>query len=172
MNKPLSAEYKPYFERYIQLVPDGDFLEVYKQNSKEVAGFFEKIPEQKHNYRYAEGKWTVKDVLMHIIDTERVMSFRVLVAARGDNSTPLKSVDEDLYARNVDVSQRKMNDLVEEFLLVRKSTEKLFEHITEEQSKFLANGVDHPVSARAIGYLLIGHTLHHINVVKERYLGS
>src|SRR6202008_4761747 len=155
MNKPLAVEYKPYFERYIALVPAGNFLDVYKQNSRETAVFFEAIPLDKHNYSYAEGKWTVKDVLMHIIDTERVMSFRVLVAARGDNSTPLKSVDEDLYAKNVDVSKRSMSDLVEEFMLVRKTTEKLFEHMTEEQSRFLANGVDHPISARAIGYLLI-----------------
>ena len=170
MNKPHSSEHKPYFDRYIQLVPDGHFMQVYRKNSLEVAAFFEGVASSMHNYRYAEGKWTVKDVLMHIIDTERVMSFRVLVAARGDNETPLKSVDEDLFARNVDVSNRSMSSLVDEFLLVRKSTEYLFENISEEQSKFLANGVDHPISARAIGYLLIGHTIHHLNVVKERYL--
>ncbi|HEY1038728.1 MAG TPA: DinB family protein [Bacteroidia bacterium] len=170
MNKPHSSEHKPYFDRYIKLVPDGDFMQAYRHNSLEVAAFFQGIEKAKHNYRYAEGKWTVKDVLMHIIDTERVMSFRVLVAVRGDNKTPLQPVDEDLYAANVDVSERTMNSLVDEFLLVRKSTELIFEHITEEQSKFLANGVDHPISARAIGYLLVGHTIHHMNVVKERYL--
>ncbi len=169
MNKPLSSEHKPYFEKYISLVPDGNFMQVYRKNSLEVAAFFEGVEASKHNYRYAEGKWTVKEVLMHIIDTERVMAFRVLVAARGDNKTPLKSVDEDLYAKNVDVTNRSMSSLVDEFLVVRKSTEYLFENITEEQSKFLANGVDHPISARAIGYLLIGHTIHHVNVVKERY---
>lgn len=169
MNKPQPSEHKPYFEKYIALVPDGNFMQVYRKNSLEVAAFFEGVEASKHNYRYADSKWTVKEVLMHIIDTERVMAFRVLVAARGDNETPLKSVDEDLYAKNVDVTNRSMSSLVDEFLVVRKSTEYLFENITEEQSKFLANGVDHPISARAIGYLLIGHTIHHVNVVKERY---
>jgi uncharacterized damage-inducible protein DinB len=169
MQKPHATEHKPYFDKYIQLVDDGNFIEVYQQNTDNVIRFFEQIDSTKHNYRYASNKWTIKDVLMHIIDTERVMSFRVLVAARGDNITPLQSVDEDLYASNVDVTNRSMQDLLEEFTLVRKATEKLFVNMSEEQSKFLANGVDHPISARAIGYLLVGHTIHHLNVIKERY---
>ena len=132
--------------------------------------FFRNIPVEKHLYRYAEDKWTCKDILMHVIDTERVMSFRALVAARGDLTTPLAPVDENLYAKNVDVSARSMEDLLEEFEIVRRSSEKLFQHMTEEQSQFLGNGVNYPISARAVGYIIQGHVIHHMNVIIERYL--
>jgi hypothetical protein len=170
MNHPEKNEYNPYFERYIQLVPAGNFLEVFESNTQQALDFFKSIPLDKHHYRYAENKWTCKDILMHIIDTERVMSFRALVAMRGDAVTPLAPVDENLYADNVDVTGRTMEDLIEEFAIVRQSSRKLFEHITEEQSKFLGNGVSHPISARAVGYILQGHVLHHMNVIKQRYL--
>ena len=93
-----------------------------------------------------------------------------LVAARGDLTTPLAPVDENLYAKNVDVSARSMEDLLEEFEIVRRSSEKLFQHMTEEQSQLLGNGVNYPISARAVGYIIQGHVLHHMNVINERYL--
>lgn len=170
MNFPDKHEYNPYFQKYINLIPEGEFKEIYINNTDETIQFFRNIPAEKHEYRYAEGKWTCKDVLMHIIDTERVMSYRALVAMRGDASTPLPSVDENLYAQNVDVTNRSMEDLVEEFEIVRRSCKKLFDYVTDEQSRFLGNGVNHPVSARAVGYIMLGHSTHHLNVVKERYL--
>lgn len=170
MNLPHSNEYNPYFERYIKLVPTGNFLNVFTENTLHALQFFKSIPFEKLEYRYAEGKWTCKDILMHIIDTERVMSYRALVAMRGDSTTPLAPVDENLYARNVDVSSRSMEDLLDEFEIVRRSSEKLFRNMTEEQSRFLGNGVSHPISARALGFIMLGHVIHHINVIRERYL--
>lgn len=170
MQKPLQEEYKPYFKQYIDLVPDGNFIDLFRQNSADTIKFFESIPTDKHNYCYIENKWTVKEILMHIIDTERVMSYRSLVAIRGDDKTPLHNMDENMYAANVDVTNRTMDNLVSEFKAVRSSTEKLFENVTEEQSKFMADGVTHPVTARALGYVMIGHIKHHIRVIKERYL--
>jgi hypothetical protein len=170
MNKPTNKEYNPYFEKYIKLVPEGNFLEGFNKNTEQAIRFFKNIPVEKQVYRYAPDKWTCKDILMHIIDTERIMSFRALVAMRGDATTPLQPVDENLYAKNVDVSSRTMEDLVEEFEIVRRSSEKLFQNMTEKQSTFLGNGVVHPISARALGYIIQGHVIHHIHVISEKYM--
>jgi hypothetical protein len=170
MQKPEVKEYNPYFKNYIDLVQEGYFLSLLSNNTNETISFFENIALDKQDYRYAKGKWTIKEILMHIIDTERVMAYRALVASRGDNKTPLPSVDEDLYAANVDVSKRTMADLLLEFKAVRSATEILFKNITEEQSNFLANAVTYQITARAIGYIMIGHILHHLNIVRERYL--
>src|SRR5688572_27445300 len=121
MKRPEANEYNPYFQHYIDLAGEGNFLDLFRKNTTETIRFFESIPAGKHDYSYAENKWSVKDVLMHIIDTERVFSFRALVAARGDVNTPLRSVDESLYAKNVDVSRRSMKSLLREFKLVRDS---------------------------------------------------
>ncbi|MNE48372.1 DinB superfamily protein [compost metagenome] len=170
MQKPLKEEYNPYYQHYIDLVPDGKFDIVFNNNTQQTISFFENIPVEKHEYKYQPGKWSIKEVLMHIIDTERVMSYRTLVAARGDNNTPLPSFDEDGYANNVDVSNRNMADLLDEFKAVRSGTEKLVNNLTEAQLKFKANAVTHPITACALSYIMIGHINHHINVLKERYL--
>ncbi len=170
MKRPIQGEYKPQYQRYIDLVPEGDFLQELQKNKVETIDLFTGIPAVKHNYRYAENKWTVKEVLMHMIDTERAFSFRVLVCARGDRQMPLYPLDENLYAANADVSNRSMENLLKEFETVRESIIFLFENLTEEQSKFLGNNITHTISTRALGYFMIGHIRHHNNVIKERYL--
>jgi uncharacterized damage-inducible protein DinB len=170
MQKPSADEYAPGYQKYFDLVPAGDYLSLLRQNSVETISVFENMPVEKLDYKYAEGKWTVKEVLMHIIDTERVFSYRGLVAARGDTATALTRMDEELYARNVDVSHRSLQSLISEFKAVRASTEQLFEDVTEAQSRLQCNIVTHPMTARAIGYFFIGHIRHHLNVIKERYL--
>lgn len=170
MQKPLADEYATGYQKYFDLVPAGDYLSLLRQNSTETINVFENMPVEKLDYKYAEGKWTVKELLMHIIDTERVFSYRGLVAARGDATTPLTRMDEELYARNVDVSSRSLPSLLAEFKAVRAATEQLFENVTEAQSKLHCNIVTHPMTARAIGYFLIGHAKHHLNILEERYL--
>ncbi len=170
MQRPQEGEYNPYFQRYIDLVADGDYLELLKQNTTKAINSFRNIAAEKHNYAYAEGKWTIKEMLMHIIDTERVMSYRALVAARGDSNSLLCSMDENAYALSANVTNRTMDDLLEEFNAVRTATEKLYQHLSEEQCKQRANIVNYPTSARALGYIIIGHVEHHINVLNERYL--
>lgn len=170
MNRPEKTEYNPYFQNYIDLVAAGDFYLLFEQNTAYTIDFFSKINSNKHNYRYAENKWTTKEVLMHIIDTERVFAYRTLVCLRGDNNTPLHSMDDNLYASNIDVTSKTMDSLIQEFYVVRKNSGFLFESVTEEQSKFLGNGVTHHFSARAMGFIMMGHILHHINILKERYL--
>jgi uncharacterized damage-inducible protein DinB len=169
MQKPLADEYAAGYQKYFDLVPEGDYLTVLRNNSLETIAFFEKIPNEKLEYRYSDGKWTIKEVFMHIVDTERVFSYRGLAAARGDAS-PHYRMDEEMYAGNVDVSPRSLQSLISEFRAVRASTEQLYEHITDDQSKLKCNIVTHRMSARAIGYFLIGHIRHHLNVIKERYL--
>jgi len=171
MQRPSSDEYGAGYEKYLSLVADGDFLSLLKQNSIEAVNYFEAMGEEKLQYRYAEGKWTIKEVFMHIIDTERVFSYRGLLAARGDTCPQLR-MDEELYASNVDVSQRPLQSLIAEFKAVRASSEHLYEHVTDSQSTQQCNIVSHPMTARAIGYFLIGHVKHHLNVINQRYLNS
>jgi uncharacterized damage-inducible protein DinB len=169
MNKPEPEEHNPYFTKYISLVPDGNYMQMLKDNSADIVNFFSNIPVEKHNYRYAEGKWSIKDILMHITDTERVMMYRALAAARGDDIITLQNMEEDLYAANVNVNDRGMESILSEFSALRVSTEIFFENLSEEASKFRAKTDTYPITARAIGYILIGHTMHHIKTIKEKY---
>jgi uncharacterized damage-inducible protein DinB len=170
MQRPSTDEYHENYQKYFELVPPGDYLELLRKSSTDTIRFFETLPKEKLDYKYAPGKWTIKELLMHMIDTERVFSYRGLAAARGDSSTPHYRMDEELYARNVDVSERTLESLLAEFQAVRSSTETLFENITDARSKSLCNVVTHPMSARAIGYFIIGHIQHHLNIIEERYL--
>jgi len=170
LQRPANDEYAPGYQKYFDLVPAGDYLSLLKENSIKTVEFFAAIPSDKLDYRYAEGKWTVKELLMHIIDTERVFSCRALAAARGDTETPHYRMDEELYARNVSVTERSRESLISEFKAVRAATEVLFENLPEAQSTWHCNIVTHPMTARAIGYFLIGHVLHHLRIIEERYL--
>jgi uncharacterized damage-inducible protein DinB len=172
MRKPSADEYATGYQKYFDLVSEGDYLSLLTRNSLETISFFENVPFEKLNFRYAEGKWTVKEVLMHIIDTERAFSYRGLVAARGDSTTPHYRMDEELYASNVDVSLRNLESLIAEFKAVRAATGELFENVTDAQSKLSCNILTHPMTARAIGYFLIGHIQHHLNVLEERYIST
>jgi uncharacterized damage-inducible protein DinB len=170
MKKPQEGEYNPYLQRYIDLIPEGNIAELYKQHTSDTLHFFESVPAEKHDYRYGADKWTVKEVLMHMLDTERVMSYRAFVAGRKDAQTNLYYMDENAYAANVDVSNRTMDDLLEEFGFIRGATTKFIVNLTEEQSTFKAKNMDHLLSARAMAYVMLGHMQHHLNVIKERYL--
>ena len=170
INKPEKSEYNPYSQHYIDLVAAGDFQHDWIANTKETIDFFENIPLAKHDYKYAVNKWTIKEILMHIIDTERVFAYRALVCIRGDDKTIIHNMDEDLYAANVDVTQRSMASLIEEFKIVRENSNLLFQNMTEEQSKFLGNAITHHISARALAWIMIGHIVHHMKIIQERYL--
>lgn len=168
MQRPPADEYHPNYQKYFDLIASGDYLDLLRQNSTDTPAFFDELPEDKLEYRYAAGKWTPKEVLMHIIDTERVFSYRALVAARGDDIT-VHRMDEKLYASNADVSQRTLESLISEFKAVRTSTEQLFENMTDAQSKRWCTGTA-PMTARAIAYFIIGHARHHVGVIQEKYL--
>lgn len=170
MQRPLPKEYNPYFENYISLVGDGDFFEMLYENKNQFIRFINGIPADKHDYRYAPDKWSIKDILQHIVDTERVMAYRALVAARGDNGVVMPVMTENLYAHNANASLRTVHGLLEEFNIVRQCTELLLYNLTPEQTELEGNAAGFPITARAVGYIVLGHVLHHINVITERYL--
>jgi uncharacterized damage-inducible protein DinB len=170
MQKPLPSEHKEYFKRYIDLVPSGNYISLLQQNTNDLIHFLSTIPVEKHEYRYTDGKWTPKEVLLHITDTERIFSYRALVALRGDSQSLLPSMDENLFAANADVSKRTMQDIIEEFNAIRIATTKLFENTTDEQSIKTANASGFHTTVRSIGYMIIGHVIHHMNIINERYL--
>ncbi len=153
---------------YIAQVQETDLADAFAANGEKFLSFFENIPAEKHNYRYAPGKWTIKEVIQHIVDTERIFAYRALRFARQDR-TRLHGFDENLFADNAKAHTRPWLTLLEEFKVVRKSSELLFLSFdqTQLESKGYAN--DSPTYVLGIAYTLIGHSLHHLSVTKERY---
>lgn len=170
MNRPLPSEYHPFYNGYIQLVQDGNFLQLLKANTLHVNSFFSGLRKEKHDYRYEPGKWTIKQILLHLVDTERVMGYRALTVARGDKHSQLPNMDENLFASNASVTGRGMEDLLSEFMVIRDGTSLLFGYMSETQTAFTGNVLGHNITPRALGYIIIGHTEHHMNIIRQRYL--
>ena len=127
------------------------------------------IPRKKIDYAYAEGKWTLREMLQHIIDCERVFAYRALRLSRLD-PTPLASFDEQSWGAHAGGAGRRWKDLLEEFKLVRGATRYLFDPLTDDQLRFIGEANGRPINAFTIGYLIPGHVAHHINIIRERYL--
>lgn len=161
--------FSDYFFRYIQLVDEGNIRQKLIEQRSKATDFLRSIDMSKLDYRYAEGKWTIKEVLQHIIDAERVFAYRALAFARQDTNA-LPSFDENKYAQNSHASSRKWEDLIAEFDFVRKSTELLFSSFTEEDLRSTGTASGNEISVLALGYIAVGHVTHHINIIKERYL--
>jgi hypothetical protein len=161
--------YPDYFYNYIKLVENEDLKKVLRNQIAEIQTFLSSIDEEKTYYKYAEGKWSMKEVLQHIIDTERIFDYRALAFARKDVNT-LPSFDENNYARNSNADARIWNDLINELIAVRKATEFLFNSFSEEQLDTVGKASNYEMSVKALGYTIAGHVAHHINILKERYL--
>lgn len=169
--KPLATEHAPYFSRYIDLVQGEDYFEELDKSFVQCTSLFSNLPIEKHEYRYAAGKWTPKEMLMHIIDTERIFAYRALAIARNDK-TSLPGFDEDAYALNIDLTHRSLESIIAEFHAVRQATKSFLQHLPVEKTMLIGVANGHPTSARAIAYMIIGHVLHHCNVLEKRYLSS
>ncbi|MDE3252650.1 MAG: DinB family protein [Bacteroidota bacterium] len=169
MPKPLAEEHPSYFSKYINLVDANSVAEAVTIYAPLLQKFYSSLPEEKAGYAYAPGKWTIKDLLQHVIDTERIFSYRVVRIARKDK-TPLASFDENSYAANAAAGNRTLASLVEEFLAVRKSTDLLLNSLSEAQLAETGVASNMPVTANAIGFIIFGHLLHHKQVLEERYL--
>ena len=161
--------YPAYFYNYIRLVENEDLNAILKKQLPESEAFFNSIPKEKYDYKYAEGKWTVKEALQHIIDTERVFAYRALAFSRKDTNI-LPSFDDKIYAANAKGATREWNDLTDEFAAVRKSTQHLYNSFSSEQLDSLGKASDYQMNARAMGYTIAGHLAHHLNIIRERYL--
>jgi hypothetical protein len=166
--RPTASEHAPYYGRYIEQVPDGDLLDVLRRQLPEYTRLFD-LPESKGDHAYAPGKWSVKEVLGHVIDAERVFSYRALTFGRGD-SGPLPAFDENAWMAPAGFKQRTLADLRDEFRAVRESTIALFAHLPPEAVGRTGTASGHPISVRALGFIIAGHALHHGKVLKERYL--
>jgi DinB family protein len=155
--------------RYINIVKEENVLKAIKKNTRTFKKCLDNIPKKKINYAYAEGKWTIKEMLRHIIDAERVFAYRALSFARKD-AAPLPGFDENNWALNAQTIHRKWNDLVDEFKATRKSTELLFESFTEDQLLAQGTASNYSINVIAIGFVIAGHVEHHINIIREKYL--
>lgn len=158
-----------YFHRYINEVTDNELSTALHRQEQSFIKFLDTIPENKRDYRYAEGKWSIKEVLQHIIDTERIFAYRALCIARKEPAS-LPGFDENNYADNSKASQRNWNNLIEEFALVRRSTEMLFNSFDEEQMEQSGTASGKSIYVAGIGFVIAGHVAHHQKIVEERYL--
>ena len=171
MPRPDLSRVPDYFAKYINQVEEDDLMKALKKQTRSFIKFMEEIPKDKRDYRYAEDKWTIKELLQHIIDGERVFAYRALCFARKD-ATPLPSFDENMYADNAKTASRKWKDLVREFEAVRESSAILFGSFDEEQLESSGTASGKPNYVLGIGFVLVGHVNHHVNIIKERYLAK
>lgn len=160
-----------FYKGYINSVKEDDMMEALLNNTRQFRKFLKHIPGKKINYAYAEGKWTVKELLQHIIDAERVFCYRALSFARKD-SAPLPSFDENVWAITAKAPKRKWNDLVDEFKALRAANIAFFASLDEEQLQQTGTANNNVMSVAALGFVCAGHVAHHIRIIRERYLDS
>jgi len=169
INKPQPGEFASYAAGYIDKVPSGPIIEILEYLKDSTYNFFSRITAEQADYAYAEGKWTLKQVLGHMIDTERVFSFRVLCFSRGDQNA-LPGFDQDEYMAGSTYSTRSIQDLADEFKALRSATVYLYSNLTDEQSEMKGMASNHPVSVRALVYMTAGHELYHLDLIKSLYI--
>ncbi len=169
MPKPSPSSYPVYFKRYIDQVAEDDLATAFENQLPVIKQFLSSITEEKSAYAYDTGKWTLKEVLQHIIDAERIFNYRSLCFARREAAS-LPGFDENSYAAHCDANRRKWQDLIDEFLAVRKATELMYKSFTEEMLEFPGVANNNPATANCFGFVTLGHFNHHKKVMEERYL--
>ncbi|MFI5257253.1 MAG: DinB family protein [Gemmatimonadales bacterium] len=168
-SRPDATEHDPYFARYIDTVPAGNVTTILREDGKELYAALAAIPESRGDFRYAADKWSVREVIGHLIDAERVFAYRALRIARGD-STPLASFDQDSYVRTAGSDQRTIADLAAELRAVRDGSVALFASLREEAWDRKGTASGKTISVRALAYIVAGHSRHHLKILRERYL--
>ncbi|MBC6489852.1 DinB family protein [Flavihumibacter stibioxidans] len=169
MKHDYNLVYSDFYTNYIQLAQQGELKKVLKKNSRKFLDLLDDIPKSKIDYSYGKDKWTIKQLLQHITDAERVFAYRALRVARYDQ-TPLPGFDENTWAEHADVSKRDWNDMVKEFRLLRRSNQLMIESFSSEQLAATGTASNHPISVAALCFILAGHVEHHMNIIRERYL--
>ena len=164
-------EYADFYNSYIQVLENVVLQEELEICLHKFIKFVQNIPMDKFDYRYADGKWTIKEIIQHLIDSERVFSYRALRISRND-TTPLPGFDENSFVENTNANQRSLQGLLTEMAVVRQATVSLFNSFSVEQLSRIGIASNHQISVRAIGFIIIGHQEHHQNIFKERYLYS
>jgi uncharacterized damage-inducible protein DinB len=166
--RPAPGEYAPYYERYVSLVA-GDVSEALERQGAETASLIGGLSEEQGDARYEAGKWSAKELVVHLIDCERIFAYRLLRVARGDR-TPIEGFDQDPYVANSNAGARTLQSLAEEFAHVRAATLSLVRSL--DAAAWSRRGVanENEVSARALAHIIAGHELHHVRILRERYL--
>ena len=162
-------DYNPFYQTYVDVLGDVELFDILQRQLKNFPQFLESLPDEKLNYAYAEGKWTIVEALVHILDTERVFQYRVLRFMRGDK-TPLPGFDQDLYVSNLNAERRTKESIIEEYKAIRRSTIALFSNMNGKALYNKGIASDSLMSVAALGFIICGHQKHHRNVIRERYL--
>ncbi|PYP89276.1 MAG: DinB family protein [Blastocatellia bacterium AA13] len=167
--RPSSNEYAPYYDKYVTRVGAGDIVAILHEQLEITLELLRSIPESKADFRYAEGKWSIKEIVGHITDAERVFSHRAFRFGRGDK-TPLPTFDHDSYVVEGKFELLSLSELANEFEEVRRATISLLSHFSAETWNRIGTASDAEVSVRALAYITAGHELHHVDILRERYL--
>jgi len=170
MAKPSPTSYPEYFQRYISQVKEDDLKEAFKNQMPAAEAFLQTIDEEFSTRKYAEGKWSIKELLQHVIDAERVFNYRAMCFARKEENT-LSSFDENNYAKNSNANNRSWRSLVEEFAALRKATEYLYNSFSDEALASVGKASNYTISVSALGFITVGHVTHHLRILQERYIG-
>ena len=166
--RPESSEYAPFYHGYVATVPEGDVVALLRQSGGELHDALAAIPEDRGGFRYADGKWSIREVVGHMIDAERIFTYRALRIARGD-TTPLAAFDENEYVKTAGSEARTLSNLVRELGAVREASVQLFESLPDDAwgRSGVASGKN--ISVRALAYITAGHAMHHLKILRERY---
>ncbi|REE80672.1 DinB family protein [Lutibacter oceani] len=162
-------EYAPFYSSYIESLGEVNLFDVLNTSLKDLVSTLENLPEEKLIYSYAEGKWTIKELVQHIIDAERVLSYRALRFSRND-ATNLPGFDEDWYVNNSNGNTRNFKDLLKEFINIRNASISLFNSFTPEMMFLTGSANNSDMTVRALGFIIAGHQMHHLKIIKEKYL--
>ena len=169
IGRPAATEHAPYYEKYVSLVPEGDIVSTLTQQAAPTLSLLNGVPEAKANSRYAPDKWSIKEVVGHLIDSERVFAYRALRFARND-STPLAGFEQDDYVTNAAFSEVSLTDLAAEFEYLRRATVYMFKSLAADAWLRTGSANGTGVSVRALAHIIAGHELHHLSVLRSRYL--
>ena len=168
MPRPSATEYGSFYQTYINYTSGKDYSILVQQYNDRIIESWNAIPVEKVNYAYGPDKWTIKQMFKHVIDTERIFAYRALAIARKEPAA-LLGFDENEYAKNGTAAHRNWKDMLVEWRVVRQSTNLLFASFTEEQNKAMGTASGHAISVNALGFIIFGHALHHLHILKERY---
>ena len=169
--RPEEGEFNPYYGKYIDLVPEGDVVQTLRSQLSETLNTLKSIPEARAGFRYAAGKWSIKELVGHLSDAERLFVYRALCIGRGDTQS-LPGFEEDEYVRGAAFDSLPLTRLVSEFETVRAATVSFFENLDDKSWARIGTANDNKISVRAIAYILAGHERHHRRVLQERYLAA
>ena len=167
--RPAKGDYPEYYHRYVKLVDGEDIVELLKNQLKTFKNIYGSITEEQGNFAYAEDKWTVKEVICHVIDTERIMAYRALAFARGEEQA-LPGFEQDDYVANGNAASRDLKDLLNEYITLRASNIELFKSFGEEEFNRKGTASGNEVSVLALAFIIAGHELHHQKILEEIYL--